>query len=100
MYHSTRSECLVLIKSTIVQVDDRALGASHELELAVEGREALVDLELGKDRGCFHALTSSTAQKAFAAVGTAFVTAPGWICETAGHIRLYCGRARHTLFAP
>ena len=46
MYHSTRSECLVLIKSTIVQVDDRALGASHELELAVEGREALVDLEL------------------------------------------------------
>ena len=28
------------------QVDDRTLGARHELELAVEGREALVDLEL------------------------------------------------------
>jgi hypothetical protein len=28
------------------QVDDRALGASHELELAVEGRKALVSLEL------------------------------------------------------
>src|SRR6267143_6884172 len=28
------------------QVDDRALSASHELKLAVEGRKALVDLEL------------------------------------------------------
>src|SRR6267143_6967523 len=98
------------------QVDDRALGAGHELELAVEGRAGSMRMSSSsdstlsqgfskvhtrkKDLGHFHALTFSTAQKALAALGTAFVTAPGWICETAGHIRLYCGCARHTLFGP
>jgi len=63
MDHSTRSECLVLIKSTI-NANVKLLG--------------------------LHAL---------AGIST-FVTATGWICETAGHIPLYCGGARHTLFGP
>jgi hypothetical protein len=89
------------------QVDDRTLGARHELELAVEAarrswisnsssskRLDVVELELfsvraesrsrkarsasgEKDLRCFHALTSLTAQKAFVTVGSAFVTADG-----------------------
>src|SRR6267143_4060181 len=103
MYHSTRSECPVLIKSTIVrsvratssslrsraaqdqcecrvprtprsrrdsQFAPRAAGAQIKSLPQQEGADPQGRLTCGKDLGCFHALTSLTAQKAFAAVGT------------------------------